>query len=47
MGAIRLSIQEKGSFLAADRDFSVPPWTTLRKFEEASREYEKDDKMVD
>ena len=43
MGAIRLSIQEKGSFLAADRDFSVPPWTTLRQLEEASREYEKDD----
>ena len=33
--------------LQADRDFSVPPWTTLRQLEEASREYEKDDNIME
>lgn len=47
MGAIRLSLQEDGPFLSDDRDFSVPPWTTLRQLEEASREYEKDENIME
>jgi len=47
MGAIRLSLQEDGPFLSNDRDFSVPPWTTLRQLEEASREYEKDENIME
>ena len=47
MGAIRLALQENGPFLSNDKDFSVPPWTTLRQLEEASREYEKDDNIME
>ena len=47
MGAIRLSFRENGPFLSDEQDYSVPPWTTLRQLEEASREYEKDDNIME
>ena len=47
MGAVRLSLRENGPFLSDEQDYSVPPWTTLRQLEEASREYEKDDNIME
>ena len=42
MGALRFSMEQGGPFLSNDEAFAVPPWTTLRSLEEASREFEKD-----
>ena len=41
MGALRFSLNRGGPFLANDEELAVPPWTTLRTLEEASREFEK------
>lgn len=43
VGGLRFKTQEDGPYLAFDKDYSVPPWTTLRSLEEAVRNYEKDD----
>ena len=43
MGALRFALEKDGPFLSADSSEIVPPWTTLRTLEEASREYEKDE----
>lgn len=43
MGALRFALDEAGPFLSADSDHSIPPWTTLRTLEEASRQFEKDE----
>lgn len=43
MGALRFALEKGGPFLSADSEETVPPWTTLRSLEEASREYEKDE----
>ena len=42
MGALRFALEEGRPFLSDDSDLAVPPWTTLRSLEEASREFEKD-----
>lgn len=42
MGGLRFKLDKDGPFIAYDKDFSVPPWTTLRSLEEASRNYEED-----
>lgn len=44
MGVIRLKLDEAGPFVSDDMDSSVPPWTSLRTLEEASRNFEKDEK---
>lgn len=44
MGALRFSLAEDGVFLSSDRDAPTPPWTSLRTLEEASREFEKDER---
>lgn len=44
MGGIRLKLDEAGPFVSDDMDSSVPPWTSLRTLEEASRNFEKDEK---
>ena len=43
MGALRFSEVENGPFVADDKDFATPPWTTLRKLELASLAFEKND----
>lgn len=47
MGGIRLCLEKDGPFLSDDKDFSVPPWATLRTLEEASRQFEKDENVLD
>lgn len=43
MGALRFKLDENGPFLSDDKDSAVPPWTTLRTLEEASRQFENDE----
>lgn len=43
MGGVRLKIDMEGSFLSDDKESTVPPWTTLRTLEEASRNFENDE----
>ncbi|MGM9568652.1 MAG: type II toxin-antitoxin system HipA family toxin [Phascolarctobacterium sp.] len=43
MGGIRLKSDMEGSFLSDDKESTVPPWTTLRTLEEASRNFENDE----
>jgi len=40
MGALRFSLQENGPFLSYEKEFSTPPWTTLRNLESASLAFE-------
>ena len=44
MGGLRFSTEEGGTFLSDDRTTPTPPWTSLRTLEEASREFEKDER---
>ena len=44
MGALRFKLEEDGAFLSDDADTPTPPWTSLRSLEEASREFEKDER---
>lgn len=46
MGALRLKEDEDGPFVAADPGDAAPPWTTLRKLEEAARHVDADDHGV-
>ena len=46
MGALRFALEKGGPFLSSDSEESVPPWTTLRTLEEASREFEKDENVL-
>ena len=43
MGGLRLKLDREGCFLSDDEETSVPPWTSLRAIEEASRNFENDD----
>lgn len=47
MGALRFRESEDGAFLSSDRELAVPPITSLRTLEEASREFEKDENRFD
>lgn len=46
MGGIRFKIQPEGEFLSNDREAAAPPWATLRTLEEASRQFENDDNIL-
>ena len=46
MGGIRLKLEKDGPFLSDDTETSVPPWTSLRSLEEASRRFEKDENSI-
>jgi len=46
MGALRFALEKDGPFLSSDSEESVPPWTTLRTLEEASREFEKEENAL-
>ena len=43
MGAIRLKVDESGDFLSSDYEVTIPPWTTIRTLEEASRNFENEE----
>lgn len=42
MGALRFKWKEDGNFLNDDHVMAVPPWTSLRELEHASRKFEED-----
>ena len=44
MGALRFSLDEGETFLSDDKTTAAPPWATLRTLENASREFEKDER---
>lgn len=44
MGGIRLKQAPDGEFLSNDHEIAIPPWTTLRTLEDASRNFENDNK---
>lgn len=44
MGGIRFKLTLDGEFLSDDQETAAPPWATLRTLEEASRNYENDEK---
>lgn len=46
IGALRFKEDENASFLSDDFENAVPPWTTLRTLEEASRQFEKDGNLL-
>lgn len=46
MGAIRLKEDENGPFLSDDKENAAPPWATLRTLEEASRNFESDENLL-
>lgn len=43
MGALRFSTVLGGEFLASSKELATPPWTTLRKLENASFAFENDE----
>lgn len=43
MGALRFRLDTKGPFLADDAALAAPPWAELRKLQDASLHFEKDD----
>ncbi len=43
MGALRFKLNGEGSFLNDDPQLTVPPWTSLRELEAASKHFEEDD----
>lgn len=46
MGAIRFKDDENGPFLSDDKETAVPPWATLRTLEEASRNFENEENLL-
>lgn len=47
MGALRFSLVDGGEYLSSEKDLSAPPFENLRTLEEASREFEKDENLLD
>lgn len=43
MGGLRFKTESGGEFLSNDREFATPPWTSLRKLEQATAAFENDD----
>ena len=46
MGGIRFKLDPDGLFLSDDKETATPPWTKLRTLEEASRNFENDEKGI-
>jgi len=46
MGGIRFKLNQEGPFLSEDKDTAVPPWSTLRTLEEASRNFENNETAI-
>lgn len=47
MGALRFSLEEDGEYLSAERELSTPPFESLRTLEEASRQFEKEENLLE
>ena len=47
MGALRFKEDKNGPFLSDDTGLAVPPWTTLRTLEEASRNFESEETILE
>lgn len=47
MGGLRFKTDGEGRFLNADENFAVPPWTSLRKLEQASLQLEGEEEKTD
>ncbi len=47
MGALRFKQDKDGPFLSDDQGTAVPPWTTLRTLEEASRNFESEETTLE
>lgn len=47
MGGLRFKTSTKGEFLSNETDFATPPWTSLRKLEQASSAFENDDSALE
>ena len=43
MGGLRFKTEINGDFLSNDKEFATPPWTSLRKLEQATAAFENDD----
>ncbi|MGN0377965.1 MAG: type II toxin-antitoxin system HipA family toxin [Butyrivibrio sp.] len=43
MGGLRFKTEEQGDFLSNDKEFATPPWTSLRKLEQATAAFEDDE----
>lgn len=46
MGALRFSLSADGDFLSNEKEQAIPPFENLRSLEEASREFEKDENLL-
>lgn len=46
-GALRLKLEKEGSFVASDLGDAAPPWTTLRRLEDAARHVDADEHGVE
>lgn len=46
MGGIRFKSDLDGEFLSNDKKTAIPPWASLRTLEEASRQFENDDNLL-
>ena len=47
MGALRFSLVDGGEYLSSEKDLSTPPFENLHTLEEASREFEKDENLLE
>ena len=47
MGGLRFKIDPHGEFLSNEKDYTTPPWTSLRELEQASIAFEQDNIGVD
>ena len=43
MGGLRFKTEQNGEFLSNDKEYAIPPWTSLRELEQASFAFENDD----
>mgnify|MGYP002521865993 FL=1 len=46
MGALRFCLEENGEYLSAEKELSTPPFESLRTLEEASRQFEKEENLL-
>lgn len=42
MGGLRFKLEVDGAFLNDNKEFSTPPWTSIRELQEATEKYESD-----
>lgn len=47
MGGLRFKTSTEGEFLSNEANFATPPWTSLRKLEQASSAFENDDNTLE